>query len=63
MIVSITKCISDNQIMKDVMGEACSTCGGEESLHTEFWWGNLKGKGHMEDQDVNESLMLNWILK
>jgi len=28
MIVSITKYNSDNQITKDVMGEACSTCGG-----------------------------------
>jgi hypothetical protein len=44
----ITKYNSDNQIMKDVMGEACSTCGGEERLHTGFWWGNLKQKDHLE---------------
>jgi len=43
-IVSITKYNSDNKIMNDVMGEACSTCGVEERLHSGFWWGNLKGK-------------------
>jgi hypothetical protein len=49
--------------MKDVMGEACSTCGGEERLHTGFWWGNLKEKGHLEELGVGEILMLKWILK
>jgi len=43
-IVSITKYNSDNEIMNDVMGEACSTCGVEERLHSGFWWGNLKEK-------------------
>ena len=59
VIVSITKYDSNNQIMKDVMGEACSTCGEEERLHT----GKRQRKRHMEDLGVSENLMLKWILK
>ena len=31
------------------MGGECSTCGGRRETHTEFWWGNLKERHHMEE--------------
>ena len=30
---------------------ACGTWG-RGHLHTGFWWGNVKGGDHLEDQDV-----------
>jgi hypothetical protein len=30
---------------------------------TEFWWGNLREKTHMEDLGVDGRIILKWILK
>jgi len=32
-------------------------------MHTQFWWGNLKERGHLEDTGVEWRTTLNWILK
>jgi hypothetical protein len=37
---------------------SCRTCGGGE-VRTEFWWGNLRERGHLEDPGVDRSLILN----
>ena len=37
-------------------------CGRGE-VHTEFWWGNLRGKSHLEDPGVDGTIILRWILK
>jgi hypothetical protein len=31
-------------------------------MHTNFWLENLKGGDHFEDADVNEMIILEWIL-
>jgi hypothetical protein len=36
--------------------------GGE--VHTVYWWGKLKGSGHLEDLGVGgKIILLNWIFK
>jgi len=30
------------------MAGACDMCGGEEKMHTGFWWGNLKEGNHLK---------------
>jgi hypothetical protein len=30
---------------------------------TEFWWGNLRERNHLEDMGVDESIILEWILE
>jgi len=42
------------------MGRACSNHGGE--VYTDFWWGNLRERDHLEDPDVDERIILRWIL-
>ena len=39
------------------MGEACSTCRGEErySIYRGFWCGNLREGDHLEDPGVDGS--------
>jgi hypothetical protein len=32
-------------------------------VHTGFWWGNLKERGHLEDLDVDGLMLYVWILK
>ena len=32
-------------------------------VHTEFWWGDLKERGHLEEVGVDGIVMLRWILK
>jgi hypothetical protein len=31
--------------------------------HTQGWWGNVRKGDHVEDPDVYERLILNWIIK
>jgi len=37
------------------MGLASSTYGGE--VHTRFWWGNLRGRDHLEDPLLDGSII------
>jgi hypothetical protein len=32
-------------------------------VHTGFWWGDLKERDHLEDIDVDESIILKCIFK
>jgi hypothetical protein len=32
-------------------------------VHTGFWWGDLRERGNLEDPGVDESLILEWMLK
>jgi hypothetical protein len=41
---------------------ARSTYGGEK-VCTGFWWGNLKGRDHLEDPGVDERITLRWIIQ
>jgi hypothetical protein len=36
---------------------------GTEEVPTEFWWGNLKEGGHLEDLGVDGRIILNWIFE
>jgi len=35
---------------------------GRIEIHTGFWWGNLKDRGHWEDIKVDEMIILKWML-
>ena len=32
-------------------------------MHTEFWWGNLSERGHLENPDVDAKIILKFIFK
>jgi len=32
-------------------------------MHTEFWWGNLMERGHLEDLGVDRTIILKFIFK
>ena len=32
-------------------------------MYTRFWWGNLRGRDHLEDPGVDGRVMLKWIFK
>jgi len=32
------------------------------AMNTEFWWTNLKKKGHLEDLGIGGRMILKWIL-
>ena len=32
-------------------------------MYTEFWWGNLRERDHLEDSGVGGRLILRWILR
>ena len=36
---------------------------GREEVPTEFWWGNLREGGHLEDLGVDGRIILNWIFE
>jgi len=44
------------------MGGACSTCGSGE-VYTEFWWRNLRERGHLVDPGLDGKIILRWILR
>jgi hypothetical protein len=37
--------------------------GGAGELHTEFWWGDLMERDHLEDLGVDGRIIVKWILK
>jgi len=45
------------------MGGPCSTYGGRGKLHTGFWWGNLRERGHQEQPSIGGKIVLKWIFK
>jgi hypothetical protein len=36
---------------------------GREEVHTQFWWGNLRGRDHFENLGVNGEIILKLIFK
>jgi hypothetical protein len=32
-------------------------------MHTGFWWGDLRERGHLKDLDVNGRIVLKWDIK
>jgi len=55
------KYYSGDQI-KNEIGGASSTYGGRE-VYTEFWWGNLRERGHLGDPGVYGRIILKWIFR
>ena len=55
----ITKHYSGDQIKKNDM----SGGQGRGKVHTEFWWGNLSERGHLEDPNVDVKIILKLIFK
>ena len=37
--------------------------GGDDSIHTGFWWGNLWERDHLEDPCIYERIILRWIFR
>ena len=36
---------------------------GREEVRTGFWWGDLRGRGHLEDLGIDRKIILKWILR
>jgi hypothetical protein len=36
---------------------------GKEKVNTEFWWGNLTERNHLEDLGIDERVILKYIFK
>jgi len=32
-------------------------------VHTEFWWGNLKERDHLEDPGIGRRMILRWTFR
>jgi len=43
------------------MGRVFSTNGGEE-MHTGFWWRKVREREHLEDSDLDERVLIKWVL-
>jgi hypothetical protein len=56
-VYSSPKYYSGDQIEKNVMGGACSTCGGKGEVRR-FWWGNLRERDHLEDPGIDGMIKL-----
>jgi hypothetical protein len=54
---------SGDQIKKNYMGGACSTCGKIGDLHKGFWWEDMRERCHMEDLGVDGRIILKWTFK
>ena len=36
---------------------------GREEVYTGFWWGNLRGRDHLEDPGLDRRTILRWIFR
>jgi hypothetical protein len=36
---------------------------GRGEVHTGFWWGNLRRRGHLVDPGVDRRIILRWIFR
>ena len=53
---------SGDQIEKNVMGGACSTCGRDEA-YRRFWWRNLRLSNCLVDLGVDGGIILRWMFR
>ena len=44
------------------MGGVYIGYGGRGEAYTGFWWGNLKEREHLREPDVDQRIILRWIL-
>jgi hypothetical protein len=58
VIVLLTKYYTDNQNKKMRLAGHISYLGKGE-VHTGFWWGNLRGRDHLEDPGIDGKIILN----
>jgi hypothetical protein len=35
---------------------------GEGEVYIEFWWGKLRERGHLEYPNIDERILLRWLL-
>jgi hypothetical protein len=45
------------------MSRACSTHGDEEVYMQDFWCGSQRERDHQKDLEVDDRLILKWILE
>jgi hypothetical protein len=45
------------------MGGACSTYVGRGVVHTGFWWGNVRGRDHLDEPGIDGRIILRWIFR
>jgi len=50
-----------DEVKKNEMGGACSTCEREERYRRGFWWGNLRERDLLEDTFIDGMITLRWI--
>jgi hypothetical protein len=36
---------------------------GRGEVHTEFWWGKLRERDHLEDPSVDGTIILRWVFR
>jgi hypothetical protein len=46
-----------------VIGGTCGTYEGKKEIHSGYWKENLKYRDHLEEVDLDETLLLKWIRK
>jgi len=53
--------LEDSLVLQSVAVQLCRC--GRRDVHTEFWWGNLRERDHLEDLSIDERITLKWIFK
>jgi hypothetical protein len=48
---------------RSIRWEGHVTLTGDREIHTEFWWGNLRERAHLEGLGIDERIILKWIFK
>ena len=52
-----------DKIKKNEMGGHVASMGENRGVYTEFWWGNLRERDHLEDPGLNGRIILKWIFR